>query len=173
MRSCIVDILKGKEPTRCDKSHPPRIYPIHETTPTHTHNQRTTPACRHITDKLYSLNHYTATHHTITPEFTTLHIFPGMATKSGSYWLYSWWWAYWCPKHVEAIKLHISSHLVGSLPFSKQENKNKCLGYFGACLRQVDLADILRSSLFNTYFNIILSPTPRPLKWPTSLWPQR
>jgi hypothetical protein len=23
----------------------------------------------------------------------------------------------WCPKHVEAIKLHILSHLVGSLPF--------------------------------------------------------
>jgi hypothetical protein len=31
-------------------------------------------------------------------------------------WLYSWWWAYWCPKHVEAIKLHTLSHLVGSLP---------------------------------------------------------
>jgi hypothetical protein len=24
----------------------------------------------------------------------------------------------WCPKHVEAIKLHILSHLVGSLPFT-------------------------------------------------------
>jgi hypothetical protein len=24
----------------------------------------------------------------------------------------------WCPKHIEAIKLHILSHLIGSLPFS-------------------------------------------------------
>jgi hypothetical protein len=24
----------------------------------------------------------------------------------------------WCPKHAEAIKLHILSHLVGSLPFT-------------------------------------------------------
>jgi hypothetical protein len=29
--------------------------------------------------------------------------------------MYSWWWAYWCPKHVEAIRLHTLSHLVCSL----------------------------------------------------------
>jgi hypothetical protein len=27
--------------------------------------------------------------------------------------------AYWRPKHVEAMKLHTLSHLVGSLPFNK------------------------------------------------------
>jgi hypothetical protein len=29
--------------------------------------------------------------------------FPGLVTKCGSHYLYSWWWACWCPKHVEPI----------------------------------------------------------------------
>jgi hypothetical protein len=37
--------------------------------------------------------------------------FPGLVTKYGSHYLYSWWWACWCTKHVESIKRHILSHL--------------------------------------------------------------
>jgi hypothetical protein len=73
----------------------------------------------HHRQTLYSPNHHTATHCTIKLGLTILHIFSsyGHLKAEAIYLLFSWWWAYWCPKHVEAIKLHTLSHLVGSLPY--------------------------------------------------------
>jgi hypothetical protein len=59
-------------------------------------------------------------HCNITLGLTILHIFSRYDHLKAEviYLLYSWGWAYWCPKHVQAIKLHTLSHLFGSLPFT-------------------------------------------------------
>jgi hypothetical protein len=90
-------------------------------THTHTHTQPTnrTHVPSYNRHTLYTLNQHTTTHCTITSEFTTLNIFSRYGqlkaevtncTPDDGH--------VWCPKHVEAIKLHILFHLVGSLPFN-------------------------------------------------------
>jgi hypothetical protein len=44
--------------------------------------------------------------HLDSPELHNPDDFPSLNTKKRNSLLYSWWWAYWCPKHVESIDQH-------------------------------------------------------------------